>query len=60
MPDVLVMSEHENGLNKILLCTSNGDLESAFVIADPSQKEYRRGRRIKESSELYMRAKERN
>lgn len=58
--EFLEMSEHENGLNKILLCTSNGDLESAFVIADPSQKEYRRGRRIKESSELYMRAKERN
>jgi len=58
--EFLEMASHDNGLNKILLCTNNGDLESAFVIADPNEKEYRRGRRIKESVELYMRAKERN
>lgn len=53
------MVSYEGGIHKILLCTDSGELESAFVIADPSQKEYRRGRRIKEGSELYMRAKER-
>jgi ribosomal protein RSM22 (predicted rRNA methylase) len=58
--EFLEMASYDGGINKILLCTNSGDLESAFVIADPDQKEYRRGRRIKEDSELYMRAKERN
>jgi ribosomal protein RSM22 (predicted rRNA methylase) len=58
--EFLEMVDYEGGINKILLCTNSGNLESAFVIADPSQKEYRRGRRIKEVSELYMRSKERN
>lgn len=57
--EFLEMTKHNSGINKILLCTNSGDLESAFVIADPSQKPYRRGRKIKEKSELYMRAKER-
>ncbi|APJ04837.1 small ribosomal subunit Rsm22 family protein [Silvanigrella aquatica] len=58
--EFLEMTKSDSDLNKILLCTNNGDLESAFVIADPNEKEYRRGRRIKENAELYMRAKERN
>lgn len=58
--EFLKMLDYEGGLNKILLCTNEGNLESAFVIADPSQKEYRRGRRVKSDTELYMRAKERN
>ncbi|MGY3802873.1 small ribosomal subunit Rsm22 family protein [Pigmentibacter ruber] len=58
--EFLKMVEFEGGLNKILLCTKEGELESAFVIADPTQKPYRRGRRVKLDSELYMRAKERN
>ncbi len=58
--EFLKMLDYEAGLNKILLCTKDGNLESAFVIADPSQKEYRRGRRVKLDTELYMRAKERN
>ncbi|KAB8028457.1 small ribosomal subunit Rsm22 family protein [Fluviispira multicolorata] len=57
--EFIEMAQYEGGLQKILLCTQSGALESAFVIADPEQKEYRRGRRIKEDSELYMRAKER-
>lgn len=58
--EFLKMMDYDGGLNKILLCTNEGQLESAFVIADPSQKEYRRGRRVKSDTELYMRAKERN
>ncbi|WP_186648525.1 small ribosomal subunit Rsm22 family protein [Fluviispira vulneris] len=57
--EFIEMTQYEGGLQKILLCTQIGALESAFMIADPEQKEYRRGRRIKESDELYMRAKER-
>ena len=48
------------GINKILLCTKEGDLESAYVVADESQKEYHRGNRINDNLELYLRTKERN
>ncbi|RDB36988.1 MAG: hypothetical protein DCC88_02355 [Spirobacillus cienkowskii] len=51
---------NKNGINKVLLCTKEGDLESAYVVADESQKEYHRGNRINDNLELYIRTKERN
>jgi ribosomal protein RSM22 (predicted rRNA methylase) len=56
--EFIEMMEQKDRLRKILLCTATGELQSAFLIADPTQKEYRRGRKIKTENELYMRIKE--